>query len=402
MKQSIQHTCLLALLVTLLCSSMTSCRDRNQPDKADFTLLFLQPYSSLNEHTENDLRETDACISRNQGNLGATVLYVRHRNDGRVSREHYQLCKKVFSDGRVTDEVVREYLFSETDYTTFSGLSTILHDAIKASKTKHYGMIISSHGNGWYPAIDGSKISHVAASPQTNATLKKYYGGGDGKTYDADFATLAKAVEQTGKRWDVLLIDACNCQNIEVLYDLQKAFHYVIASTAEIASIGQDYTTELLPLVKGDYQAVCDAFKRSTEHLMYWNCALLSVANCDAVMEVMHIMQLIHAGPQQPYDRAALQVFDGEDFLRGGYNVFYDMSDYVHHVCADRQLLDTYDQAMAKLIPYQVYTSKYNSSYFPTDYMRDVRTSCGVTCSEPCIELRSKWEKTAWAKSIGF
>ena len=386
------HTYLLYIFLLKLCLCCVACETNKElAPEAAITIYYHVPYSNLTSFVNNDLREADEALLTHPALDKTTILFAKHKfTEMGIDPNVYVLCKKVIEQGEVKNILLREYHFSEVNYTTPEGLATLLRDVQTFSKSKRYGMIISSHGDGWLPQRD----------PSFAPNRRKLFGAGNHKQYDASFATLAEAVSRTEKPWEFLLIDACNCQNIEVAYDLRNAFRYVIGSTTEIVDKGQDYLTALPALVNQQWDALCQSYKASCEDYEDWNSATLSVIDCSQMDEMAAIVKLLHQrGTDSLVVRSKLQPLDGYDMYRYGYNIFYDFADYYRCLSTDTLLLSQFEHQLAALVLAEAHTASYNSVYFPINYMRPLRVSSGVSCSAPCTEYFQLWQETNWYKA---
>ena len=385
-------TYLLYILLLILSLCCVACEPSDKlASESDITIYYHVPYSNLTSFVDNDLREADGALLTLPALNETTILFAKHKfTEMGIDPNVYVLCKKVIEQGEVKNILLREYHLSEVNYTTPEGLATLLRDVQSFSKSKRYGMIISSHGDGWLPQRD----------PSSAPDRRKLFGAGNHKQYDASFATLADAVSMTEKPWEFLLIDACNCQNIEVVYDLRHAFRYVIGSTTEIVDKGQDYLTALPALVKQQWSALCQSYKASCEDYEDWNSATLSVIDCSQMDKMAAIVKLLHqSGTDSLVVRSELQQLDGYDMYRYGYNIFYDFADYYRSLSTDTLLLSQFERQLAALVVAEAHTASYNSVYFPINYMRPLRVSSGLSCSAPCTEYFRLWQQTNWYKA---
>ena len=386
------YSYLLYVFSLILCFSCVACEPSEElASESAITIYYHVPYSNLTSFVNNDLREADEALLTLPSLDKTTILFAKHKfTEIGIDPNVYVLCKKIVEQGEVKNILLREYHLSEVNYTTAEGLATLLRDVQSFSKSKRYGMIISSHGDGWLPQ----------RAPSSTPDRRKLFGAGNHKQYDTSFATLAEAVSATEKPWEFLLIDACNCQNIEVAYDLRNAFRYLIGSTTEIVDKGQDYLAALPALVNQQWGALCQSYKASCEDYKEWKSATLSVIDCSQMDEMAAIVKLLHqSGADSLIVRSDLQPLDGYDMYRYGYNIFYDFADYYRGLSADTLLLSQFEHQLAALVLAEAHTASYNSVYFPINYMRPLRVSSGLSCSAPCKEYFRLWQETNWYKA---
>lgn len=405
MKNSLHYIKLL-LLMFCIGGAVSACSDDKKenetPVNPELTIFIHQPKSGLEYHLDNDLKEVNKALLNNPDiRKRVNILYFRNSDiTGKLYKKTY---RKDSNTGQeyIEDVLQKEYPLSKTDYTTFSGLHQILSDVVSIGKTDKYGMVIGCHGSGWIPTKE-DKSSRAANDTKV---IRKSFGKTDDDNYDTTYKTLGKAIEATGKKMEFILVDDCYSHNIEVAYDLRNACHFLIASITEIGPEGQDYETAIPRLFEGNYKGICD------DNITYftkagnpWKTSTLSVSDCSQVEQMASIMKEIYSSTNlNEVDRNVLQVFDGYDCYIRYYNVFYDFSQYVHLLCNDAALLAKFDAQIQKLIVYNVHTPEFNSVYFSkqysSDYLRPIKTCCGITCSDPCTELLSKWKETDWYKA---
>lgn len=106
-------------------------------------------------------------------------------------------------------------------------------------------LIVWSHGDSWYKKDDSKWIC-----PDVGSESLMSIANGD----------LAVAFSGIPK-FDILLLDACSMQSIEVATELSKVADYIIASPTEVPVSGFPYT-QLLPMVKRDANSLASAIPK--------------------------------------------------------------------------------------------------------------------------------------------
>lgn len=404
MKNSLHYIKLLLLMICIG-GAVSACKDydeeNKESDKPELTIFFHQPYSGLEYYLNRDLDEVNKALLDNpELNKKLNILYFRNNEiSGKLYKKEYRR-NKVTGETFIEDVLLKEYPLSQTDYTSFSGLNRILSDVISIGKTEKYGMIIGCHANGWLPTKE-DKSSRVSYDK------RKVFGRTSTEIYDTTYKTLGKSIEATGKKFEFILIDDCNSQNIEVAYDLRNSCHYLIGSVTEIGADGQQYETAIQNLLAANYSAICDnTLAYYTQPGNSWGTATLSIIDCSQAEQMATIIKEIYKN-SDPSDvnRSDVQILDGYDHFLYGYNIFYDFSDYVHKLCKDQNLIANFDSQLKKLVVYNVYTPEFNSCFFDgyyrdgMPYLRPLATCCGISCSDLCSEKLTEWKETDWYKA---
>lgn len=120
-------------------------------------------------------------------------------------------------------------------------LCEVLELTRRLAPSAHYGLVMSSHGDGWLPPSNTPQSLR-----RSKASLKSFgIDDGDGAADHGEqmaVEDLATAFSQTGLHPDYIFFDACLMQTVEVAYALRGVTDYVIASPALLPSAGANYT----------------------------------------------------------------------------------------------------------------------------------------------------------------
>ncbi len=119
-------------------------------------------------------------------------------------------------------------------------LCEVLDLTRRLAPSAHYGLVMSSHADGWLPP------SNTPQSQRRSQASPKSFGIDDGdgapdRGEQMAVEDLATAFSQTGLHPDYILFDACLMQTVEVAYALREVTDYVIASPALLPAAGANY-----------------------------------------------------------------------------------------------------------------------------------------------------------------
>ncbi|MFW5891089.1 MAG: clostripain-related cysteine peptidase [bacterium] len=96
-------------------------------------------------------------------------------------------------------------------------------------------IILWNHGNGWYD--DGKEIEE-----------SKRAIGYDEKTEDwLNLFELENGLKTLGKKWEMIIFDACLMNGIEIIYQLKDLSDYILGSAEEVPMLGYNYS-KILPI----------------------------------------------------------------------------------------------------------------------------------------------------------
>lgn len=284
-----------------------------------------------------------------------------------------------YRKGKCVCDTLRQ--FSNPDFSKASALEHIFNIAMEQAPAEQYGMIVGGHGSGWMPA------------PSTIKKKTRYIGGYSG-VYATDTQVFAQALNNTGKKMQFVLFDNCYMANIEVAYDLRDATEMMIASTSEIIERGIPYQNIFKYLVgTPDYGNLVKGFHDFYQSYTY-PYGSLSAIDCSKVGKMAEIMRRINN--QFEWNENNLNLVQKLD----GYSpsVFFDMGDYVHHLCQDDALTAEFDKALSELVPYAQCTTNLYSEL--TRRALHVNVFSGITISDPSQNIDAFAKKeTNWYKA---
>lgn len=396
-----------SIIITCLLLSSCSKDDPNNdnPDSQHTVLLFM-PWTgdATNNHGLyssfiQNLNSIEQAVIDNKGYAGHLIVFLS------TSASESQLYEIVYDNGNIRRNTIKTY--TDTSYTTASGLAQVLNDVKATTRSSSFSMIIGGHGSGWTYAADWEQSSHAAkAAPHSTAhddeaspyPTTRFFGSHLPNEYAIDIETLAKGISQTGITLQYLLFDNCYMANIETAYELRHVTNWLIASTSEIISIGMPYSSMWSNLSASDpsYKNIVDSYydfysSYSTP------CGSLSAIDCRQMDDLASMMRDINS--RYTITDAitdSIQVLDGYKSA-----MFYDLGDYVDHLCTDSTLLDEFHTLLKRAVPYASTTNTLYSYIYDRPTYITVNTFCGITISDPSqnqIAANGK-TRTAWWKA---
>jgi hypothetical protein len=331
----------------------------------------------------------EKAIEKN-GGLGDNALVIFISDDENVS----YLIKSCYENGKCKRDTIKTYDFNSCDYTTPSGIATVINDAVSASPAETYAMAVGSHGMGWIPV--GVDVPVYSATPKTlpgNIHPTRYFGHSSNNRYQTNIETLADGIISTGIKMQYVLFDDCYMSNIETAYDLKDATDYLIASTCEIMIEGMPYAEIGIDLLNNNYKSVVDGFYEFYSTFST-PCGTIGVTDCREVAGMAYIMKQINGAYPD-----GLDVTDDVQRLDGySPTIFFDFGDYVSHLCKDASLLAAFNEQLARLVPYKANTDTYYSMF--TGRRTSIKSFSGLTISDPTVnrsvanyKVQTNWHK---------
>ncbi len=352
----------------------TACSDNDSPEKSpktEKTLFLYLPWSSTGQppyqrnlytYFIKNIESIEQAIIQ-QGGMGNTRLITFIS----LSPTYSALIENKYKNGYCVRDTLKRYY--DYDYTTPSGITSLLNDVRTAAYAPTYAMIIGCHGNGWIPR------------DVKNYYRSRSFGGIDTK-YQTELTDLAEGIKQAAMPMQFIAFDDCYMAGIEVAYDLKDVTGYVIASTSEIMADGLPYKNiwSYLASTSPNYQAIVNGFYTYyTQHAYPYG--TLSVIDCSQLENMATWMKNINN--RYTFDTShinALQKLDGM-----AQTIFFDMGSYINNLC-DANDYAQFNSLVAQLVPFHVHTpyiytdlSQYNGGVTTIP----INSFCGITISDP-------------------
>ena len=328
MKRFVQIFGLVALAIVLLVSCH---KNDDEPQRIKtHTVIFFFPYSE----------DMTLFFKRNINDIEAAA------QNGAFTHERLIICissTKNRADIIELRDNKRDTLFhyDNPDFTQSAALSQMLSDIITTAPAEKYSLVAGGHGTAWVPA--------------DVKTLSKSFGGFNTKT---GVENIAEAIQNAGIKMQYILFDGCFMSNVEAVYALRNAADYIIGCPTEIMIKGIPYQScaRFLSGAAPDYDGFCRAF---CEYYETYDtpCGTIAVT-CSSELEALaEVMREINKS--QSFDASILNDVQRLD----GYKtpVFYDLGDYVAHLCKDEGLLLSFNAQLSKTVPYKAHTEYFFS-----------------------------------------
>lgn len=275
------------------------------------------------------------------------------------------------------------------DFTQCNNITQMLLDIRSLAPARRYSLIIGSHGMGWLPV---SISQQQKQNEQATASMTRWIGG-KSKEYQIEITTLADGISNAGMKMDYILFDDCYMSSVEVAFELKEVTDYLIGCPTEIMMYGFPYHL-CAPYLVGqpNYQALCQTF-----YDFYTNyekpCGTIAVTDCRELDHLAAIMRQINLNCHM--DKSMLSNIQQMD----GYNppLFYDLGDYVGHLCTDQQMLNNFFSQLSITVPYKAHTDYY---YSDRNGFNKINVFTGITTSASSLNMKAAgYENTGWYKA---
>ena len=347
---------ILQLLTLLLASCLfTSCHDDDEliDEPTEQTVIFFMPWSTnMTPYFEQNIADFETAI---KGGLlkNERVIVIISSTKSRAN------VIELRQEQGVRDTLM---FYSQPDFTQRENITTMLNDVRAIAPACRYSLIVGCHGMSWLP-VSTSRARSQYHFERGDVPQTRWFGGFTSE-YQIETTTLADAIGDAGMRMEYIMFDDCFMSSVEAAYDLKDVTDYLIGCPTEIMIYGFPYHTT--------------------------PCGTIAVTDCrelDALAAIVRDINLT-----QEFDYALLSDVQRMD----GYNppLFYDLGDYIAHLCADQNLLDAFNRQLELTVPYKAHTAQY---YSASNGFNDIRAYSGITTSAPSHNTRSVGlKKTKW------
>lgn len=199
-------------------------------------MVFVNAKNNLETYGLKDVNEMEKIGSSDKVNIVAELGRIKgySTEDGDWVGSRRYLVTKDADTSKINSPVVME--IAKSDMGDWNYLVNFVKWAKENYPAKKYLLVVWNHGSGWNKNLEIAEL------------------GGKGISYDDETGNhitttqLRQALEQTG-RMNILAMDACLMQMIEVAYEVKNNANYIVASEETEPGDGYTYDTWLGPLV---------------------------------------------------------------------------------------------------------------------------------------------------------
>lgn len=306
---------LTSLMVTACSSSSTDEPEPVEPTQRT-VLVYISSRNSLGQDGYDDDDIQEMLTAAGKGDLGKNRLILFHScyNDTPA-------IKEITANGVVT---LKSY---DDDLNAVDGatMKQIIADVKQLAPANHYGLVLWSHGSGWYEngLTDESKNIAKRAFGEDrgpNGTLRGRF---------MNVSTLASVLD--GENFDYVYFDCCFMACVEVAYELRKVTPTIVASVSELPSPGMPYDKTVKYLLSDNG----DADLAAEETFNYYNAqsgedrtCTMSVIKTDKLDALAQAVRNVYEMHPSLDTSVTVQQFAG---MRSSYyNSYFDLADYLN------------------------------------------------------------------------
>ncbi|HAH31481.1 MAG TPA: hypothetical protein DCL44_04100 [Elusimicrobia bacterium] len=196
-------------------------------------MVYVNAKNNLEEYGLKDVNEMEMVGSDANVNvvaeLGRIAGYSTADGDWKSTRRY--LVQKDANLSAITSPVVME--IAKTDMGDWNHLVEFTKWAMSNYPARHYALVVWNHGSGWNKDVTFESEKGISYDDESRNHITT--------------PQLRQAMEQIGKI-DILSMDACLMQMVEVGYEVKNYAEYIVASEETEPGDGYTYNTWLGPL----------------------------------------------------------------------------------------------------------------------------------------------------------
>lgn len=388
MRKTLVHIILAALL---LCS----CRPDtlNAPPLHRVTIMYAAAYSTLSGDIRADIEDMCNGMLPTLSSGDVFLVYAHTRpteKDPNINPVLFRAWRD--TRGNPCRDTLKVYPHTDISSTP-EVMHKVLSDVQDLYPAPHYGLMISSHGNGWIPV--GYKERNDLFADVFAATREVCIENVSGSGIDVNLLPGALPMKM-----DYIMMDSCLMGCVEVAYELKDKCGLLLFSPTEVLSDGLVYTTMGDLITNVATPSLQTVAKQYFDHYQAqsgsYRSATITLVDCSRLELLADVCrQLTEA------HRPGIAALDHEDVQAYFYNAsthfFFDLKDIYEQAGASAEELAALDAALAQTVLYHAETDKF--------FNLELNRVCGLSMYLPYAEkgtLNTFYKSLAWNQAIGL
>lgn len=326
----------------------------------------------------------------NERNVALVYSHAAERRGDYTTRTEPVLYRLYTHGGTVCRDTIAR--FDPLANTLTPGfMRSVMETIARTFPSRHYGLVLSSHGNGWIPSDYSGENLDMSIAP---SWIGAQYDGSYRNRKSLDISQLRDAIPF---RLDYIAFDACLMGGVEVAYELKDLCDYIVASPTEVISDGFNYTnmaSRLLGDGDPDLQGLCeDYFNMCANSDSY---ATIGLYDCSKMQDLADVSRDIFEAHRD--EVMLVNTWDVQSY-NYSFSYNYDFRDYVRTLNASEEELQALDKVLAELVIYKNSTPYFISTPIDPDRFSGIGTYI-PTSGRPT--LNSCFRETAWSEATGL
>lgn len=317
-------------------------------------IVYMVANNNLDYFAYQNINAMERGWDSTDGNL---IVYIEGTSNDNPA---YPVVYKIKHD--TTDQIVSpiQWVYPSQNACSPSVFSSVINDIETSFPSSSFGLVMWSHGTGWYPPGTQIKSSSGNILDTTGSSNPGMVGlpimpltksfGRDGIN-EMDIVDLKNALH---KEFDFIAFDACYMGGIEVAYELKDKAQYIISSPTEVLSYGFPYK-QIMPFLFSsplNASAIANGYVSfyQNQNSSVLRSASISVVNTSKFPDLISTTNKIFANMvgdtlNKPDSIQQFDVYKS--------NLLYDIVDLYHHINISEGLQTDFQTNLNALVEYK-------------------------------------------------
>ena len=373
-----------ALTLLLALFMLTACHDEPAKPRRQWkhvVVVYVMGENSLSTFAQRDLNEMRRALRLIPDSCQLAVCFDNSRADERP---------KILSLSRNEGEQPLFTYSNDPIATDSATLAQALNIVMRELPADHYSLVMWSHGSGWLPQTPRYTIGVDNGRNSLSDT-----------GMEMEVRTLAHVLQQTGRKWDYVLFDACFMQSVETAYELRSATEWCMGSPAEIPGEGAPYDV-LMPTLFSPVEEAWHIARQYHEYYDKQGGVVISAIRCSELEPLAQATApIIRQLPKFP-PTDGIQRYFALDYEGQWLPEFFDMGSAMHKWLGEDDYL-TWLTAARRAVPHCYASSAWYTGYdFVTPVLTDADHVLGMSMYVPVEndQLLKSFTQTRWNQAI--
>ncbi|MCR4859561.1 MAG: hypothetical protein K5910_02730 [Bacteroidales bacterium] len=310
------------------------------------------------------------------------------------------------SDGQPKADTLKTY-DSNMIGASKEAIRTALDDIAQMFPSRHYGMLVSSHGTGWLPGgydsgDESSSVRQLIPEPDrpwppTKAICNHF----EGSSKNVRWLEFSDFVDAIPMKLDYLVLDACLMGTVEVAWELKGICDYLVFSPTEIMDSGMIYTTLSWDMLSGgeaDLRTYCEEYYNYYESQSgSYRSGTITLVDCSRLEYLADAFAAIVQAHRSEIETAIYKQVQRYYYSSSGLRFFYDLRDLCDKVGATEAEMARLDAALAECVLYHAET--------PTFFDLSLERCCGLSVYIPDplrVRLNAFYKTLSWNGKVAL
>lgn len=380
-----------AYLLVLAAALLSACNGFDIPHEGPYEqvlIYYALGYNNLFPQLERNYKQIGEGILPSLSSEKAILAYCHLSNGADYNTPTDPVLVRIYRNihGQTVMDTLKVYK-DIAQPASKDAVRSALQDIQQMFPSKHYGMLISSHGTGWLPAdyesydespyLRSRAVEPSQQWPPTKALANQY--SGSGRNIRIHWMEASDFAEAIPMKLDYLILDACLMGTVEVAWLFKDLCDYLVVSPTEVMDTGMIYNTlswDMLSGSEADLRTYCqEYFDFYDAQSGSYHSATIALVDCSALSDLADAFSRILSAHRSALEPGLTRTVQRYYYNSSPYRCFYDLRDLCVQLGATQSELAALDEALSRCVLYHAET--------PTFFDLRLERCCGLSVYIP-------------------